>query len=129
MANLIWIAIGGGLGAVARYLIVAAVQSSLPDFKPCGTMCVNVLGCLLVGMVMAWIVRSNEVGSPLHLFLVTGILGGFTTFSAFGYETVSLLEERQLAGAFWNVAGNLGLGLPAVWLGLQLVGWLGRSSS
>lgn len=126
MANLIWIAIGGGLGAVSRYLMVSAVQAAVPGFKPVGTMAVNVLGCLLVGMVMAWVVRINEIGSPLHFFLVTGILGGFTTFSAFGYETVSLLEERQLAGAFWNVAGNLGLGLPAVLLGLKLVVWFGK---
>ena len=127
MANLIWIAIGGGLGAVARYIMVSAVQASVPGFKPLGTMAVNVLGCLVVGMVMAWIVRINEVGSPMHFFLVTGILGGFTTFSAFGYETVSLLEEQQLASAFWNVAGNLGLGLPAVFLGLKLVAWLGKN--
>ena len=126
MANLIWIAIGGGLGAVSRYLMVSAVQAAVPGFKPVGTMAVNVLGCLLVGMVMAWVVRINEIGSPLHFFLVTGILGGFTSFSAFGYETVSLLEERQLAGAFWNVAGNLGLGMSAVFLGLQLVAWFGK---
>ena len=126
MANLIWIAIGGGLGAVSRYLMVSAVQAAVPGFKPLGTMAVNVLGCLLVGMVMAWMVRINEIGSPLHFLLVTGILGGFTTFSAFGYETVSLLEERQLAGAFWNVAGNLGLGMSAVFLGLQLVAWFGK---
>lgn len=125
MANLIWIAIGGGLGAITRYLMVSAVQTTVPGFKPLGTMAVNVLGCLVVGMVMAWIVRHNAVGSPMQFFLVTGILGGFTTFSAFGYETVSLLEEQQLAGAFWNVAGNLGLGLPAVFLGLKLVAWFG----
>ncbi|MES2790715.1 MAG: fluoride efflux transporter CrcB [Planctomycetota bacterium] len=122
--NLIWIAVGGGLGAVARYLVASAVQAAVPGFKPFGTMAVNVIGCLLVGMIMAWIVRINEVGSPMHFFLVTGILGGFTTFSAFGYETVSLIEEQQLTYAFWNVAGNLGLGLPAVFLGLKLATWL-----
>lgn len=126
MTNICWIAIGGAVGAVARYLVVSAVQSMLPDFKPFGTMTVNVLGCLLVGAGMAWIVRQGMAGSPLHLFLVTGILGGFTTFSAFGYETVSLLEEQQWVGALGNIAGNLALGLPAVFLGLKLVEWSGK---
>lgn len=126
MPNLFWIALGGGLGAMTRYLMVSAVQVACPGFKPLGTMAVNVLGCLLVGMVMAWIVRINEVSSPLHLFLVTGILGGFTTFSAFGYETVSLIKEQQFSGALWNVAGNVGLGLPAVFLGLKLAAFFAK---
>ncbi len=123
MANIGWIAVGGGLGAVVRYLMASGIQSAVPGFKPFGTMAVNVLGCLLAGIVMAWIVRAKAVGSPLHLFLVTGILGGFTTFSAFGYETVSLVEERQLGSALLNVVGNLALGLPAVFLGMKLVEW------
>ena len=123
MANLMWIAVGGGLGAVVRYLVALGVQLAVPGFKPLGTMTVNVLGCLLVGMVMAWLVREKAVGTPLHYFLVTGILGGFTTFSAFGYETVSLIEERQLSAALLNVAGNLLVGLPAVFAGLKLVEW------
>lgn len=126
MSNFLWIAAGGAIGAVARYSMAAGIQSAYPGFKPIGTMGVNVLGCLLVGMVMTWIVRSNAVGSPVHFFLVTGILGGFTTFSAFGYETVSLMQEKQLGWALWNVIGNLGLGLPAVLLGHKLVEWANR---
>lgn len=126
MSNVLWIAVGGALGAVARYLMAVSIQGASPGFKPLGTMAVNVLGCLLIGMVMTWIVRSNAVGSPVHFFLVTGILGGFTTFSAFGYETVSLIQEKQLGWALWNVIGNLGLGLPAVVVGHKLVEWTYR---
>ena len=123
MANIGWIAVGGGLGAVVRHLMASGIQSAVPGFKPFGTMAVNVLGCLLVGIVMAWIVRQKAVGSPLHLFLVIGILGGFTTFSAFGYETVNLIEQRQLSSALLNVVGNLALGIPAVFLGMKIVEW------
>lgn len=126
MAHIFWIAIGGGLGAVGRYLVVSLVQIMVPDFRPFGTMVVNVLGCLFVGAIMAWIAKSNQTGSHLHLFLVTGILGGFTTFSAFGYETVSLIHEKQLNAAAINIAGNLIPGLVAVWLGLKCVEWVSR---
>jgi CrcB protein len=129
MPNVVYVAIGGALGAVVRYFMAAAVQSACPGFKPLGTMLVNILGCLLVGMAMTWIVRSNAVGAPIQFFVVTGILGGFTTFSAFGYETVSLMQEKQLAGAFWNIVGNLGVGLPAVVLGQYLVEWFRRCGS
>lgn len=126
MANLVWVAVGGALGSVARYLMAVAVQSACPAFKPAGTMAVNVLGCLVIGAAMNWIVKHNAVGSPVHLWLVTGVLGGFTTFSAFGYETVGLLQEKQVALALWNVTGNLVLGLPAVFLGHLLVDWTSR---
>lgn len=126
MSNVLWIAVGGALGAVARFLMASGIQWACPGFRPLGTMMVNVLGCLLVGMAVTWIVRANAVGSPIHFFVVTGILGGFTTFSAFGYETVSLMQEKQLGWALWNIAGNLGLGLPAVLIGHKLVEWTYR---
>ncbi len=121
MYNLLWIAAGGALGAVLRFLMTWGSHTVFPGFRPLGTMLVNVLGCLLVGMLMSWIMHSKTIGSPLHLFLVPGLLGGFTTFSAFGYETVTLWQEKHANLAVLNLAGSVGLGLCAVVLGQCLM--------
>lgn len=121
--NLVWIGIGGGLGAMARYLASIAVHHAVPGFKPLGTMFVNVLGCLLVGMIMQIVIKTETSGTPIHFFLVTGILGGFTTFSAFGYETVVLWQQKQPGWMLLNIGGNLACGLLAVLLGQVLADW------
>ena len=121
MLNLLWIAAGGALGAVLRFLLSSGVHTAFPNFRPLGTMAVNVLGCLLVGMFMTWILHSKTVGSPLHLFLVPGLLGGFTTFSAFGYETATLWQGKHANLVVFNLAGSVGLGLCAVVVGQWLM--------
>ena len=80
-------------------------------------MAVNVFGCLIIGGLMAVVTSRPNFPPNLRLFLITGILGSMTTFSAFGYETVELLREERFRPAFGNIAANLLLGFPAVWLG------------
>ena len=120
MQQLLAVGCGGFLGAVARYTLTVLMQKKFPGFTPGGTMLVNAMGCLLIGVLMAlyieevWIFKHET----LRRFLIIGILGSLTTFSTFGYETVELLRENEMRSAAWNVAGNLCLGFAAVWLGL-----------
>lgn len=115
--NILAVGCGGFVGAVARYAMTGLLQKKFPHFTPAGTMAVNVFGCLFIGVLMAAVTLRPNFPPNLRLFLITGILGSLTTFSAFGYETVELIREEEYRQAFWNVAGNLLLGLPAVWLG------------
>lgn len=119
----LYVAIGGALGALARYGLAGWVHDWAGARFPWGTFAVNVLGCLLVGFA----VRALEGvlwGPEARAFLAIGVLGGFTTFSTFGYETIALLEGGEWARAGLYAFGSLGLGLAAVLLGLGLAGLL-----
>ena len=118
MAVILFVGAGGFLGAILRYLFGLWVQNlpSQPAF-PYGTMMVNVLGCLIMG-VLGGLVEGRNLFSPgVRAFLIVGLLGGFTTFSTFGYQTMQLARDGELAAAFANVTLQVGLGLAAVWIG------------
>lgn len=117
MPKLILIAIGGSLGAVARYLFAGFVHSRISGTFPIGTLCVNVLGCLAMGVVMGLIEDKGVLGPSARWIIVIGFLGSFTTLSALGYETVELLNDGQIAVAAANAVGNFALGIGAVILG------------
>lgn len=122
MQQILAVGIGGFIGAVCRFVVTGFVQKRFPAFTPAGTLAVNVLGCLLIGGLMALVVlRPNDFHPTLRLFLITGILGSLTTFSTFGYETVELLREERYRPALFNVGLNLAAGLPAVLLGWTIV--------
>ena len=126
----------GGLGALLRYGIGLATQYTLGKHFPWGTLIANLLGCLIVGFVGQRVLQLEPSGgemavSPalahfLRVAVMVGFLGGLTTFSAFGWETVSRLVDKdgaqQLLGIA-NIAANLVLGLFAVWVGMQLAKW------
>lgn len=113
---------GGAVGAVMRFLLNSAVVKAFPRFVPAGTLVVNVLGCLLIGvLVAAFEVRGREA-PVVRALLVTGLLGSLTTFSTFGFQTIELAREGSSKLAIINVVANLAIGLPAVVVGL----WLGR---
>ena len=115
--NVFLIFLGGGIGATARYGLQGAVyRVTGPDF-PYGTLVVNVLGSFLIGFLMVSFEERFLVNPSLRVFLTIGILGGFTTFSSFGYETLALLRSGENGRALLNVAANVVLGLGAVWLG------------
>jgi CrcB protein len=108
---------GGFLGSVLRYLISGWTHTLLGERFPWGTLAVNVIGCFTIGGLAALAYEGQALGPDLRLFLFIGVLGGFTTFSAFGYETFSLMESGQLRAACGSAAAHLGLGVGAVWLG------------
>jgi CrcB protein len=85
-----WIAAGGALGAVLRWLLATAVQTRVATNFPLGTLAVNVLGCAAIGALAAWFTAPGGLREETRLFLVVGVLGGFTTMSAFAWESVSL---------------------------------------
>lgn len=121
------VGIGGFLGAVARYKLGTAVMHATGIVRfPIGTFIVNVFGCLAIGLLAGVVARHHVLGVEARLFLFTGVLGGFTTFSAFGLETVELLRRGELAIASLYAGGSVVAGLFAVWLGLWLVDVLPR---
>ena len=114
---------GGLLGAVLRYLISTWVQGAAGSGFPYGTLAVNAAGCLVIGLVAGYAEARQPLSSHAQAFLVVGVLGGFTTFSAFGIDTVRLLRDgAYLAGAA-NVVLQVAVGLVAVVIGLRLAQW------
>jgi fluoride exporter len=119
MTKWILIAAGGALGSVLRYALQGWVQRASNGSFPVGTLVVNVIGCALVGFLMAAFTGPKLIREEYRLGIIVGILGGFTTFSAFGLETFSLTNDRQFAFAALNVVLSCGLGLVAVWAGYR----------
>lgn len=115
MNGLFWVMLGGALGSGARYGISLVLKTRSHEF-PVGTLAVNLVGCLLIGFIATWL--SADTARPvLRLALVVGILGGFTTFSSFGLETLGLLQDGRLMAASAYIFLSNGLGLALVWLG------------
>ncbi len=121
MSSIWWVAFGGALGSVARFKLGAAVLLSYPAWKfPIGTFTVNVLGCLVIGILAGLSERHGVLSSDMRLFLFTGVLGGFTTFSAFGLETVELLRRSEVLVAGSYVGLSVTVGILAVFLGFVI---------
>ena len=127
MCNVIWlaIAVGGALGAMARHALNLAVQGRYRVF-PVGIFAVNALGCLAIG-ILAGLIASSRLHVPelARVFLVVGVLGGFTTFSAFGLDTFTLLRAGHTTWAAANGIGQMVVGVAAVWAGFTLASWRG----
>ncbi len=122
MTEILLVGLGGFLGSVGRYLLSLLVpQWSGASRFPVATLVVNVIGCLAIGALSGFATRSEFLTPALRLFLITGLLGGFTTFSAFGYETFLLGKESLGAMALVNIAAQIVLGVGAVWLGHTLL--------
>ena len=118
--------LGSGVGGVCRYALSGWVQRLGNGSFPLGTLAVNVIGCVLIGFLTGGFSGRLLMREEYRIALVVGILGGFTTFSAFGMETFALLNDGQFARATMNVAASVGAGLAAVWIGYRLAEhWLG----
>ena len=117
MLKTLWVGAGGFFGASARYLLAGFVQRIAGDRFPAGTLTVNVLGCFAIGVLMALVEDRQLLTPEARLFLMVGVLGGFTTFSTFGYESLELARGRDFILMAANVGSNVVLGLAAVWIG------------
>ena len=127
MIKLFLVGAGGFLGSVLRYLASGAVQSAARYVHfPWGTLVVNATGCLLIGFLTGLAEARGVFSLEQRLFLITGFLGGFTTFSAYGYETYFLVRVGETALAVANACGQVVLGLAAVWAGHLLANLLPR---
>ena len=123
MNNLLLVAAGGSVGAVVRYLISDAVKTTWPVYGATGTLIVNVVGSLLIGLLLGTASEPKSLTESTRLLLVTGFLGGLTTFSSLAHETVRL-STREAGGsltlALSHLSANVILGLAAVWVGAWL---------
>lgn len=119
MNNILCVALGGALGSVCRYLVSKWLQVAATSAFPVGTLVVNILGCLLIG-VFYGMAERHGMGSQLKLLLTVGFCGGFTTFSTFMNENLTLLRSGQLLMAAAYAGASVALGLLAVWAGMKL---------
>ncbi len=120
MQKIIYVGIGGGIGAVIRYLISIQSSKSFNTNLPLGTLIVNVLGGFLIGAIMELSASTDLISPNLKLFLTTGIMGGLTTFSTFSYETITLINNGRYLMGFTNILLNLFLSLGGVVLSTLL---------
>lgn len=118
--------LGSGVGGVCRYVLSGWAQRVGSERFPVGTLAVNLIGCLLIGFLAGGFSGRLLVREEYRIALIVGVLGGFTTFSAFGVETFALLNDGQYARAGANIAASVGVGLAAVWAGYRIAEhWLG----
>ncbi len=124
MGNLLLIGVGGALGAIARYWLGGRAQALSGSLSfPYGTLTVNLLGCLLIGVLAAFVARGS-LPAEWQALLLVGLLGAFTTFSTFSLEALLLLQAARIGAAAAYVGGSALLGLLAVWAGYGLPGAL-----
>jgi len=120
MKDLFVIGLGGALGSICRYLVQVWADRYVTTSFPAGTLLVNLTGCLLIGLLYGLFTRNGGMGLEWRLFLITGICGGFTTFSSFSYESLSLIREGQYLYFFLYVLGSVILGLLATTMGFLI---------
>ena len=123
--NILLVGIGGALGSVSRYLLgtwILSVSRSI-DF-PYGTLTVNLIGCFVIGFLSQLAEARGAFTSESRALIFVGILGGFTTFSSFGNDTINLLHDGESFNALANVGANVILGLLLVWLGRTAAYWI-----
>lgn len=118
MTALLWVMLGGAIGSGLRYGVGLWLPGLSQGF-PWATLFVNLSGSLIIGVVLALVLRG-ALPEGARLFWAVGVLGGYTTFSSFSIETLSLLEQNRIAAAMLYSVGSLVLGLGAVWLGWSL---------
>ena len=125
MASYFLVFLGGGLGATLRHLVNVSCAWCIGTAFPYGTFIINISGSTVMGLIAGYLAFKGDASQPWRLFLMTGILGGYTTFSTFSLETVALLGDGQWLVASLNAGGSVILCLLAVWLGsiaAQLMG-------
>ena len=118
--SLFAIAIGGGLGSIARFVISREIGNWMGNYLPYGTLTVNVAGSLALGWFITFFLDRPEVSSALRLGLTVGFLGAFTTFSTFSYESLQLLLDGSVWRAIFNVVLNAAACIGMCYLGMQL---------
>src|SRR5262245_2859584 len=121
MNKVVLVGVGGFIGSVLRYWVSGLVHewTKREDF-PVGTLAVNVIGCLVIGLLSQLAEARGALSAETRAFVIIGVLGGFTTYSSFGNETINLWRDGESLLGFVNIAAQLLLGLGAVWLGRVL---------
>ncbi len=123
--SILFVAFGGALGSVSRYLLGTWIQSVSKSIDfPFGTLTVNLIGCFVIGFLSQLAEARGVFTSETRALVFVGVLGGFTTFSSFGNDTINLVRDGELFNALANVGANVILGLLLVWLGRTVAFWI-----
>lgn len=109
--------VGGGIGSVFRYLLAGWIYKIIGTDFPYGTLVVNVIGCFVIGFFMTMAEDRFLISPSFRIFFAVGLLGGFTTFSTFNFETLELLKDGAFAMGLLNIGASIMLGLAAAWIG------------
>jgi CrcB protein len=121
MKQIILVGIGGGVGSILRYLVKVAAEKIYGNSFPLATFTANMLGCLLIGLLLGYFTKNQNIPSDWSLLLITGFCGGFTTFSTFSSENLNLIQTGNYFTAMAYILGSLVLGVLAVFAGFGLV--------
>lgn len=119
--TVLWIGLGGFIGANSRYFLSRAILDRFGVGFPWGTLTVNVIGAFMIGLIMEFLMQRTALDPAYRLFLVVGVLGGFTTFSAFTYETVALLEQERWMRAGANILASNVASIAACIIGIWCI--------
>jgi CrcB protein len=118
LPQLLWVGFGGFLGSIGRFVMAGAFNRFSPALGfPVGTLTVNILGCFLIGLLNGLAETRSLLGPDIRIFLFIGVLGGFTTYSTFGFESLALLKDGAILKTSTNIFLHVLLGLSAVWIG------------
>ena len=121
LRNILIVGTGGFIGSVMRYLLQVFIEKGAATTFPWGTFVANIAGSFIIGVVFALAEKGNLMNSEWRIFLAVGVCGGFTTFSSFAYNNLTMLKENSFGQLFLNVGGSLFFGILAVYLGIILV--------
>lgn len=121
MIQALLVAVGGAIGSVLRYYVGRWALKLMGPAFPWGTLAVNVVGCFVIGVFAELIARKFNASVELRLLLITGFLGGFTTFSAFSLDAISLFEGGEAVAGGIYIAASVGLSMAAVFAGLAIM--------
>lgn len=120
MITVIWVALGGAIGATGRYLVAMQMLRFFGPGFPWGTLSVNIIGSLAMGFLAGAFAHRWQVSPEIRMFLMTGILGGFTTFSAFSLDVSLLMERKDYMMSAFYIIGSISLSVAALFIGLRL---------
>lgn len=115
--NFIYIAFGGALGAISRYILSTWIYNKSQQIFPYGTLAVNIIGCFFLGVFYTLTLEKSVIAPQIRIMVTVGFLGAFTTFSTFSLETLNLVKENNISMALLYIGTSVILGLLAVWLG------------
>jgi CrcB protein len=115
------VALGSALGGTARFLIQTVVKNRQAGLFPWATWSINIIGAFLIGLLFSYFMRDRTEQSSLAIFLMTGVCGGFTTFSAFSLENMDLIRNGHVSTALIYILSSVGLGLLATYTGMQMM--------
>jgi fluoride exporter len=120
LKTILYIAIGGAIGSVLRYLTSLAAGKLFNSVFPVGTFLANCIGCLLIGLFFGYFEKNNLLSRDLKLFLITGLCGGYTTFSAFSVENIGLMQNNQTGTMLLYTGLSIIIGFTATWCGMLI---------